>query len=82
MTVCVYTNQSFFSQDGLSVLGGCIGAMHIPEKWLPGMVDMYLNSHNIMHVLVVLAVFSMHQVRLAPVSPQPRGKTHHHSTSM
>lgn len=39
-----------------------IGAMHIPEKWFPGAVDMWLNSHNIMHILVVMAVYSMHQV--------------------
>ncbi|KAJ9584372.1 hypothetical protein L9F63_021283, partial [Diploptera punctata] len=48
-------------QDAVSALGGAIGAMHIPEKWFPGTVDMYLNSHNIMHVLVVMAVYSMHQ---------------------
>lgn len=46
----------------MSVVGGAIGAMHIPEKWFPGCMDYYLNSHNIMHVLVVLAVYSMHQV--------------------
>lgn len=44
----------------MSVIGAAIGAMHIPEKWFPGMVDMYMNSHNIMHVLVVAAVYSMH----------------------
>jgi len=44
------------------VLGGAIGAMHIPEKWFPGYLDFYLNSHNIMHILVVVAVYSMHQV--------------------
>lgn len=46
----------------MSILGGAIGAMRIPEKWFPGLVDYYLNSHNIMHVLVVVAVYSMHQV--------------------
>ncbi|CAO1421552.1 unnamed protein product [Diamesa hyperborea] len=50
-----------FLQDGVSILGGAIGAMHIPEKWFPGCLDYYLNSHNIMHVLVVVAVYSMHQ---------------------
>lgn len=50
-------------QDGVSLLGGVIGAMHIPEKWFPGCLDYYLNSHNIMHILVVTAVYSMHQVR-------------------
>ncbi|XP_013161603.1 PREDICTED: progestin and adipoQ receptor family member 4 [Papilio xuthus] len=51
-----------FLQDAVSLGGGVIGAMHIPEKWFPGAVDRCLNSHNIMHVLVVLAVYSMHQV--------------------
>lgn len=38
--------------------------MHIPEKWFPGCLDLYLNSHNIMHILVVIAVYSMHKVKL------------------
>lgn len=50
--------------DGVSILGGAIGAMRIPEKWFPGLVDYYLNSHNIMHVLVVVAVYSMHQATI------------------
>ncbi|XP_076251054.1 progestin and adipoQ receptor family member 4 isoform X1 [Rhynchophorus ferrugineus] len=50
-----------FLQDAVSIAGGCIGAIHIPEKWFPGCVDLCLNSHNIMHVLVVAAVWSMHQ---------------------
>lgn len=54
---------TFPLQDGVSVFGGAIGAMHIPEKWFPGCLDYYLNSHNIMHILVVVAVYSMHQVR-------------------
>ncbi|XP_055699938.1 progestin and adipoQ receptor family member 4 [Phlebotomus papatasi] len=54
-----------FLQDAVSALGGMIGALHIPEKWFPGSVDLYLNSHNIMHVLVVLAVYSMHQATVS-----------------
>lgn len=46
------------------MFGGAIGAMHIPEKWFPGSLDYYFNSHNIMHILVVVAVYSMHLVRL------------------
>ncbi|XP_037952241.1 flocculation protein FLO11 isoform X2 [Teleopsis dalmanni] len=53
-----------YLQDGVSILGGAIGAMRIPEKWFPGLVDFYLNSHNIMHVLVVVAVYSMHKATL------------------
>lgn len=51
-----------YFQDAVSAIGGVIGAMNIPERWFPGAVDLYLNSHNIMHVLVVSAVYSMHQV--------------------
>ncbi|XP_022906420.1 progestin and adipoQ receptor family member 4 isoform X2 [Onthophagus taurus] len=47
-------------QDLVSVIGATIGALHIPEKWFPGTVDYYMNSHNIMHILVVAAVYSMH----------------------
>jgi Haemolysin-III related len=48
-------------QDAVSAVGGAIGAMHVPEKWFPGRLDVVFNSHNIMHVLVVSAVYSMHQ---------------------
>ncbi|XP_065341052.1 progestin and adipoQ receptor family member 4 [Cloeon dipterum] len=48
-------------QDAVSAVGGAIGAMHVPEKWFPGRLDAWFNSHNIMHVLVVTAVYSMHQ---------------------
>ncbi|XP_015588418.1 progestin and adipoQ receptor family member 4 [Cephus cinctus] len=51
-------------QDLVAVIGGTIGALRIPEKWIPGRVDMALNSHNIMHVMVVLAVCSMHAATL------------------
>lgn len=56
-----------FLQDAVSAVGGVIGAMHIPEKWFPGSVDIYLNSHNIMHVLVVMAVYSMHQATVRDI---------------
>lgn len=52
--------QHVILQDVVSIIGAAIGAMNIPEKWFPGCVDYYLNSHNIMHVLVVAAVYSMH----------------------
>lgn len=45
--------QHVILQDLVSIVGAAIGAMHVPEKWFPGTVDFYLNSHNIMHVLVV-----------------------------
>lgn len=60
----VYKITSSTFQDAVSAIGGVIGAINIPERWFPGAVDMYLNSHNIMHVLVVTAVYFMHQVRI------------------
>ena len=49
-------------QDLLAILGGYIGAVNIPEKWFPGKLDLVFNSHHIMHVLVVAAVYHMHMV--------------------
>ncbi|XP_053976861.1 progestin and adipoQ receptor family member 4 [Hylaeus volcanicus] len=51
-------------QDLIAVVGATIGALRIPEKWIPGKLDFILNSHNLMHVLVVLAVCSMHAATL------------------
>lgn len=53
-----------FFQDLIAIVGATIGAMRIPEKWIPGKLDLILNSHNLMHVLVVLAVCSMHAATL------------------
>ncbi|XP_017883312.1 progestin and adipoQ receptor family member 4 [Ceratina calcarata] len=55
-------------QDLIAVVGATIGAMRIPEKWIPGKLDLVLNSHNLMHVLVVLAVCSMHAATLEDLS--------------
>ncbi|XP_050087415.1 progestin and adipoQ receptor family member 4 [Anopheles aquasalis] len=63
-----------FLQDAVSAVGGIIGAMHIPEKWFPGSVDIYLNSHNIMHVLVVVAVYSMHQATVRDIEWMQRSE--------
>ncbi|CAH1406715.1 unnamed protein product [Nezara viridula] len=46
-------------QDLISLIGGAIGALNVPERWMPGSLDYCFNSHNIMHVLVVLAVYYM-----------------------
>jgi len=48
-------------QDLLAILGGYIGAVNIPEKWFPGKMDLVFNSHHIMHILVVAAVYNMHK---------------------
>lgn len=48
-------------QDLLACVGAYIGAVNIPEKWFPGRLDLLFNSHHIMHILVLLAVYHMHQ---------------------
>lgn len=47
-------------QDTLAILGGAIGALRVPERWIPGRLDNFGNSHHIMHVLVVVAIVHMH----------------------
>ncbi|CAL1282481.1 unnamed protein product [Larinioides sclopetarius] len=49
-----------FMQDFWSLVGAVISASQIPERWLPGKFDFAFNSHNIMHVLVVLGGLHMH----------------------
>lgn len=41
----------------LFVLGGVLGAMRVPERWMPGRFDLAGNSHQIMHVLMVAAQY-------------------------
>jgi len=47
-------------QDVIAVIGGFIGGINIPERWFPGRLDLICNSHHLMHVLVVYAVYQMH----------------------
>ena len=53
----------FFSlslQDAIAVTGAIIGGINIPERWFPGRLDLICNSHHLMHLLVVYAVYEMH----------------------
>lgn len=36
-------------------LGALIYAQRVPERWLPGRFDLLLHSHQIFHLLIVLA---------------------------
>ena len=38
-----------------------MGVSNIPERWFPGTLDLFFNSHHLMHVLVVYAVYEMHK---------------------
>jgi adiponectin receptor len=43
------------SQGALYILGAAIYATRVPEKWSPGKYDIWGSSHQIFHVLVVMA---------------------------
>jgi adiponectin receptor len=43
------------SQGALYILGAAIYAARVPEKWSPGRFDIWGSSHQIFHVLVVMA---------------------------
>lgn len=42
-------------QGALYILGAGIYAARVPEKWTPGRYDIWGSSHQIFHVLVVMA---------------------------
>ena len=42
------------------MIGGFIGGINIPERWFPGRLDLICNSHHLMHLLVLYAVYEMH----------------------
>ncbi|KAK2809642.1 hypothetical protein FQN50_003699 [Emmonsiellopsis sp. PD_5] len=45
-------------QGGLYILGATIYAARVPERWRPGQFDILGSSHQIFHVLVVLAAIA------------------------
>ncbi|RWS14955.1 progestin and adipoQ receptor family member 4-like protein [Dinothrombium tinctorium] len=46
--------------ETLPIVGAFISASRIPERWWPGTFDYIFNSHNIMHVFVILGGMHMH----------------------
>ena len=45
----------------VAILGAIIGATNIPERWAPpGALDLLCNSHHVMHIMVVYAIYHMH----------------------
>ena len=53
--------QAFIFKDAIGVTGAFIGVVNIPERWFPGTLDLIFNSHHLMHVMVVYAVYEMHK---------------------
>ncbi|XP_015684106.1 progestin and adipoQ receptor family member 4-like isoform X2 [Protobothrops mucrosquamatus] len=52
--------RSYLIMDGLAFLGGVINISRVPERWKPGCFDYWFNSHQIMHVLVVVSILYLH----------------------
>lgn len=46
--------------DVLALTGGLVNVWHIPERFSPGTFDYWFNSHQIMHVAVILAIMFLH----------------------
>lgn len=47
--------SSFFQMGGFVFLGGIVYVTRVPERWYPGTFDLLGQSHNWLHVLVVVA---------------------------
>lgn len=45
-------------------LGALVYALRIPERWIPGKVDIAGHSHQLFHVLVVAAAFTHYRAGL------------------
>ena len=45
------------SMGGLYIFGATLYALRIPERWLPGKCDIWFQSHQLFHVLVLVAAF-------------------------
>jgi len=45
------------TMGGLYIFGAFLYAARIPERWLPGKCDIWFQSHQLFHVLVVAAAF-------------------------
>lgn len=46
-------------QEGWALIGSIFSATRTPERFYPGKFDYLFNSHNIMHMFVVLGAFHM-----------------------
>lgn len=47
------------NQELLPILGAFLSATRVPERFCPGVFDLFLNSHNLMHCLVLFSSVSL-----------------------
>ena len=55
----------------LYLIGALIYATRVPECWSPGTFDVWLSSHQIFHILIVLAA-AVHLYAIANLQIQRR----------
>ena len=48
--------QLYMAMEVLSVVGGVLNALKVPERWSPGTFDYWGNSHQVMHILAAAAL--------------------------
>jgi len=48
----------FYGMAGIYLSGTFLYARRIPERWLPGKLDLLGHSYQLFHVAVVMAAFS------------------------
>ena len=54
------------------LIGATIYALRIPERWYPGRFDVWLHSHQIFHIAVVLGAYIHYKhVAARPAPPRP-----------
>jgi len=41
----------------LYIIGACVYALRVPERWFPGKCDIWFQSHQLFHIFVILAAF-------------------------
>ncbi|XP_030631745.1 progestin and adipoQ receptor family member 4 [Chanos chanos] len=58
----------YLTMDSLALLGGLVNISRIPERFSPGRFDYWLNSHQIMHMLVILSILYLHWGMLEDLS--------------
>lgn len=56
VTVDVTALYFYLIMNSVSIIGGFINTLHIPERWFPGKCDYFLNGHSLMHVAAFLSV--------------------------
>ncbi|OAQ59061.2 adiponectin receptor protein 1 [Pochonia chlamydosporia 170] len=49
--------RSFVWLAAINLLGGLLYTTRVPERWFPGKFDLFGQSHNLMHALVMAGAF-------------------------